>query len=321
MIKDGVINFIQSVFKQEFNNAEVSGWLQVNGTTLSGNLNNAFFHKTKFYAPSLNQKYLHFTKAGSAVKILQSGSLWLSNLNSFNDRLEFLLAASKLFHLPIESLAEYKDKLFAMCFTELNNSQSVHTDFPYHWQRYSDEGTGIAFEFEFGPSKFKDGFVPELEDPVLFPFYYLIRVQYFNDLETDETFARLALEFSKITTTAELNETALIEFLFPLLSAYKREFDGNEKFASEKEVRLFYCDGNDPRDCDSYDFNSREETFAGLEREFRPFRQIPFTITNSGDTFLKLRCIYMGRNISDVDSSSIIECASKLGIAIKQDFH
>jgi hypothetical protein len=182
MQRDSIIEFIEGVFRQEFRNTLIGGWLQVNGKTISGELNNAFHLGTRYYAQSFDKRYLHFTSSENAIEILKSGCLWLSNLNTFNDKLEFTLAASRLLRISDESHKEYKGRVFATCFTELADKQNVYTDYPYHWHRYASDSNGVSLEFELGPRYKEAG----LEDPVLFPFYYLLKVQYHNKLESDE---------------------------------------------------------------------------------------------------------------------------------------
>lgn len=307
MNNDEIIKFIKEVFQQEFPCASVNGRFQSNGITISGNLNNSFFFGTKFYAQSSHKKYLHFTKAESAIKILQSSSLRLSNLNTFNDKLEFILAAKNIFQLSENEIQEYKDKTFAVCFTELLIGQNVSAEFPYHWKRYADEEKGVAFEFEFKQYK-KEGYEC-FEDPALPPFYYLMRVQYYNDITQDQIINRITSEVNNLE-----NKTSLIEFISPFLSAYKRE-----KFREEEEIRLFFSDGLDSHDFHSYDNSDKEETFCGLAyEEFNPFRQLPFTCgsSSSTDTFLNLNGIYLGRNIDNEYKLQLTQISDKEGIQL-----
>jgi len=314
MKKDEIIQFIEQVFQQEFNNAFIDLWAQTNNKTIFGNLNNNCFWDTRFYAQAIDKVYLHFTKAETAIKILKSGSLWLSNLNKFRDKFEFLLAAQELLDLPLEELQEYKNKIFAACFTELLQNQNVFKDFSYHWSRYSNDKTGVAMLFEFGP-KYKEGY---LEDTVLFPSYYLMRIQYHDDIRKDKTICRLRNEIEKFKKNSEFNEYGLIEFLFPFLCAYKQKNDGKESFISEKEIRLFYCNAGDSRDCDLYNGNNNEETFSGIDRDiYQPFRQLPF---NTNQIFLNLRKLYLGHDITSRDELIISDLASKKGIQIKREY-
>ena len=203
MNRDSTVNFIQDVFSQEFRNAHIDGWFQINGQTISGNLNNLFFLDTRYYAQSADKNYLHFTTSKNAISILQSSCLWLSNLNSFSDKLEFTLAATKLLRISDDSQYELKSKLFAASFTELVENQNVYKDFPYHWTRYSNAGNGVSLEFEFVP-RYKEAY---FEDPVLFPFYYLMKVQYHEDIESDEVLVRLK---NKIENAHDFNNLSLV---------------------------------------------------------------------------------------------------------------
>ncbi len=311
MNQDSVIIFLQTVFNEEFRNASVNGWFQTNGQTNSGNLNNLFHLGTRYYAQSEDKKYLHFTKAENAVNILKSGCLWLQNLNSFSDKLEFNLAATQLLGMSDESQLALKDKLFAACFTELNEKQNIHNDFPYHWTRYSNERKGVSLEFEFGPKYIFDA--PGV-DPVLHEFYYLMKVQYHQDIGTDEVLVRLKNEIDRIKSTAHFSTSSLAEFLFPLLCAHKREKTENESYSSEKEIRLFYCNSICSRDCDFYSPNTEEDTFSGsAQNPDSPFRQLPF---NTSKTFLNLKAVYLGDSVTDGYKSSISELASMSGIRV-----
>jgi len=312
MKKDEIIKFIEEVFQQKFPCAYVDGYLQSNGNTISGNLNNGFSYGTRFYAQASKRKYLHFTKTESAIKILESSSLWLSNLNTFNDKLEFILAAEKLFNLSKDETLEYKNKLFAASFTELNINQNVFAEFPYHWQKYAEVEKGVALEFEFKQYK-NDGYEC-FEDPALKPFYYLVRVQYYDDITQDTIISSLKLKINSLIT-----EKNLIEFLFPLISAYKREKEEPENFIEEKEIRLLYSDGNNPIDCKPYRISHNAETFYGLTyNEFKPFHQLPFTYgnLNSSKTSLNLNGIYLGRHIDKEHKLHITDISNRLGIKL-----
>ena len=309
MNKDSVIRFLQDVFKQEFNHSFVDGWVQNNGITDSGWLNNLFFKGTDFYMQSFDKKYLHFTKSSNAIDILNSGCLWLSNLNAFNDDLELLLAASELLDIPVESLNEYKDNLFAACFTELSQSGDAFSDFPYHWQRYSNDGDGVALEFEFGP-KYKVGIK---EDPVLRPFYYLMKVQYHNDPVQNKIFAKLRNKLGEFRNISDVNEDGLIKFLFPFLCAFKREKNEKEYYELEKEVRLFYKGTGAPEHYNiNKDYTREEETYGGYDGDsYLSYRQLPCNIE---ETFLKLKRIYLGDKISTNTILAITEKSVKAGV-------
>lgn len=304
MKKDSLINFIEEVFTEEFKYAYVDGWFQANSQTKCGNLNNLAFLDTRYYAQSANKKYLHFTNSDSAASILRSGCLWMSNLNTFkyNDEQELTLGASKILGISDEFIA-FKNRMFAVCFTEVAESQDIYEDFPYHWKEYSKSSSGISFEFEFGPKNKQEGL---FEDSVLNPFYYLTKIQYQDEEYEDRILKRLKDQIERVADS-NFNKLSLMEFLAPLICAHKRKQSENKLFFCEKETRLLYISLYDPIDCNYYTpGNKKEDTFGGIDDNYNPFRQLPFDTDKS---FLILKAIHPGKRISLENKSKISELA------------
>jgi hypothetical protein len=138
-----------------------------------------------------------------------------------------------------------------------------------------------------------------------------------RNTQSDELFIRIKNKLDTTKHTQGLDEDSLTEFLFPLLCAHKLENTVSDNFSCENEIRLFYSDSTNPADQDIYCIANKEEgTFAGTESSIdRPFRQLPF---NTGETFLRLKAVHLGGNLTERDKARIVELGSNAGIRLNE---
>ena len=220
--EDEIIECVNHVFRGISPNFAIDAYLQVDGRTVFGDIANTSLIGSKFHRDFVGKRFLHFTSLKSLKGILETGSLRLSNFNTFKDKKEYLHASEKIFTISDDQAAEIKKGLFVLSLTELQE-KNVKYNYDKHWKNYGNEGKGVALEFEI------------LRQPA---GYFPLAVQYHDNPQNDTFIAKLIeCHNSNFASNNYMKELAC--FFYPLFCAFK----GNS-FKWENETRVFFNNPN-----------------------------------------------------------------------------
>ena len=104
-----------------------------------------------------NNNIYHYTSIRALLGIIEKGELWLSRVNSMNDKSEQLVFIEQLFedakdraiqdnHYKYDAVKKMVESTlgikmpYAMCFSKSDNDAA-------QWERYADNGCGVCIEF------------------------------------------------------------------------------------------------------------------------------------------------------------------------------
>ena len=289
LIEDKIIECVNHVFKGVLPNFAIDGFLQVNGRTVFGDISNTSLIGSKFHRDFVGRRFLHFTSLKSLKGILETGSLKLSNFNTFKDKKEYLHASEKIFEIPDDQATEIKKGLFVLSLTELQE-KDVKNNYDEHWKNYGNESKGVALEFEI------------LRQPA---GYFPLAIQYYDSPQNDTIIAKLK-ECHDSYFTSNNYKKELACFFYPLFCAYKEN-----RFKWENETRIFF---NNPNLDDIPEKVSDDSTQFYIDDNNYPiyYQDVPLIFPTQignehGRKFILVHNIYVGKNACyDNISSSVI---------------
>jgi hypothetical protein len=172
------------------------------------------------YYYSNNNKLIHFTSLSALYSIINEGAIRLYNLHNSNDEDEYTYASKMLeniYHLQGvkgEQLRNHLDKVKEYSFT-LSCTTHKGLESSDFWNEYSDNGRGVAIEFEI---------LNSYDD---WEYFYCSEIHY-NRLDD---FKELKNKWEQLVTTN--NHINYHINLNQFLSLHK-----SSKWENEKEIRL-----------------------------------------------------------------------------------
>ena len=296
-----IVNDIESILKkyklQNKIDLQINN-LSINGKDLSLGSNYGIRHApfTPFSNPIQNYfekiikpyygKFLfHYTTAKSAISILKSRQLQVSNLYEIfiKEPLEF----SEFLYFTGLSNHKYTTEslknIFVLCASETQDQNEL-------WDKYADKGKGVVLGFKNNYNNFID-----------YPSWFQIRKVVYNSSKFDfieEIQSKLWLKYS-------------LQLKIPNSYFISRFFKSN-KFHKEKEIRL--C----------FDLNDAKENYIEDEPEqCDPLVSWFIKKCSSGDKFIldfqnqifsyKPEIVILGKNISKENQEEIIKyCGNKV---------
>jgi hypothetical protein len=223
---------------------------------------------------------IHFTTISNFFNILRSKSLWIKDLNSLEDKSEFIFANSYLDNKKSEKL---KSKILSFSLCEYSEFTLTNK---YMWHNYADEDKGICIKLKLH----KERGIP--------PFFFLGKIKYEKEGKQIQVLIDLKKRHDQFLKKNEFTISNLDEILFSVSAMFKKEC-----YQDENEIRLmrYILDSTEPYKGDIicpveylYDPNKKKYTY---------FMELP--INNPNDSFIaphiSIEDIYIGRNIDNLE--------------------
>lgn len=320
-----------ATISQKNSNLDMNEKLKLDGkffATLNMGFANTLL-KQSFANPNLNYKVdnadivFHYTSLEKFISIIESQSLYFTNLNYLNDSKEFQhgvdiikdviknYSTTESKSLILEAINKniqyiYKSPRYIACF-------SKNGDLLSQWRAYDNHGKGIAVGFETDELdnfhaidiSMKNIEYNESIQKNVITEIITIALNYFE--QTKEMFDWKGYDYEYLVSTS------IIEFLKEFISTYK-----HPTFSEEKEFRIEYCvDGNMNK------IEDQELMFRATEHLLIPFLKIPFIdsheVSDSEAPLIKkkklpIKKIIIGPSLNfDLNSESIQNLLSKNG--------
>lgn len=223
---------------------------------------------------------IHFTSITNFFNILRSKSLWIKDLNSLEDKSEFVFANSYLDNTKSEKL---KSRILSLSLCKYSEYTLTNK---YMWHNYADKDKGICIRIKLH----KKRGIP--------PFFYLGKIKYENEDKQIQELINLKNRHDQFLKENEFAISNLDEILFSVSAMFKKEC-----YQDENEIRLmrYILDSTEPYRGDIkcpveylYDPNKKKYTY---------FMELP--INNPNESFIaphiSLEEIYIGKNIDNLE--------------------
>lgn len=276
--KDKIIRELDEILSNS-SGFERDSFFQINGETKDVGISQLMLNDNFFSFSYPNKSILHFTDLNSALLILRSQVFRARSLESISDDKEELIHCLKLLGQNNDKIAAQKKYTFIACFTPIGNENEIKS-LDYHWTKYGNNHTGIAFEFEI------------IRQP-LYPDHYSLNVNYLDSMDEQNNL----LDYLK----GKFTDNVLLKALIPFFASIKQK-----KFDSEKEIRLFAQYDKSISEKSHYEKNIGFTLTK--ENNVKFHYDIPFCLENeeTNDNLLRLNKIYIGSKAEINDGQMII---------------
>lgn len=256
---------------------------------------------SKFQLP-LNEDsdFVHFTTITNLFHIIRSKSLWMRDLNSMNDTMEFEFANS---YLSPERADSLKSKILSLSLCEFSDA-TVRNQFM--WKEYADDHRGVCLKLRIH----KKRGIP--------PTYQLGKITYHPEDSPIDELIELKKRHDEFKNENGYAISNIDEILYATSSLYKRDC-----FHKEQEVRLFKTiTGN------SYPYrNSTQESplqylYDTKKKDYRYYMEAPLNNPNEDiiAPHISIEEVILGRNVTDKEFYFLKDIiAEKMGSNFKRD--
>lgn len=239
------------------------------------------FVKSTFDFPFENDlEFIHFTSISNLFNIFRSKAVWMKDLNSLEDKSEFLFANSYLDHKKSEKL---KSRILSLSLCEFSEQTLTNK---FMWHNYADKDKGICIKLKLH----KKRGIP--------PFFYLGKINYKNeDLPINELID-LKKRHDQFKKDNAFTISNIDEILYSVSAMFKKEC-----YQDEHEIRLmrYILDSSEPHRGDtkcpveySYDADKMKYTY---------FMELP--LNNPNENFIaphiSIEELYIGGSLDNTE--------------------
>lgn len=275
--------YISEVIKPLLPEAKLSTYLQV-GLNSNSDINISLepfelFKNSQYELTFEDDTYLiHFTSINNLLNIIRSKSLWMNDLNSMEDKSEFVFANKHLSKNDSESL---KSNILSLSFCEFSEN-TVLNDFM--WKRYGENHKGVCLKIKLHKKR------------NLPPWFFIGKINYEKN-EVIKELKDLKNRHDDFHEKYGYSISNINELLYSVSSMYKTHQD----YHQEKEIRLLNYINSNSEPLKNYSKPPLEHKYNIDVKKFNYFKELPINRRNDDiiAPHISIEEIIFGKNIDD----------------------